>query len=96
MGGTRKSRGIVAGPECGPRQIQVRTFFQLLTAALNAYIEYIRLQRDRHLDALEDRLDALAADGDPVSKLRMERVAKRIKRERERIIRSPDDHAEGG
>ncbi len=71
----------------------MKLFFQLLTAALNAYIEHIRLQRDRHLDALEDRLDALAAGGSPADKLLMERVAQRIKRERERLIRSPDDHA---
>ena len=70
----------------------MKTFFRLLTAALHAYIEHIRLQRDRHLDALEDRLDALAAGGSPADKLRLERVAKRIKRERERLIRSPDDH----
>ena len=70
----------------------MKTFFRLLTAALHAYIEHIRLQRDRHLDALEDRLDALAAGGSPADKLLMERVAKRIKRERERLIRSTDDH----
>ena len=69
-------------------------FFRLLTAALNAYIEYIRLQRDRHLDALEDRLDALSAIGDSHSKLLMERVAKRIKRERERLIRSADSNSD--
>ncbi len=71
----------------------MKLFFQLLTAALHAYIEHIRLQRDRHLDALEDRLDALAAGGSPADKLLMERVAQRIKRERERPLRSPDDHA---
>ena len=71
----------------------MKALLHLLTAALNAYIEHIRLQRDRHLDALEDRLDALAAGGSPADKLLMERVAKRIKRERERIIRPADDHA---
>ena len=72
----------------------MKTFFQLLTAALQAYVEYVRLQRDRHLDALEDRLDALAADGSADSKLRIERVAKRLKRERERIIRSAHSDAD--
>ena len=61
-------------------------FLRLLTAALNAYIEYTRLQRDRHLDALEDRLDALAAVGTPADKLLMERVAQRIERERKRTL----------
>ena len=70
----------------------MKALLHLLTAALNAYIEHIRLQRDRHLDALEDRLDALAAGGSPADKLLMERVAQRIKRERERLIRSTDDH----
>tara|TARA_R100001082_G_C4244218_1_gene108691 strand:- start:342 stop:536 length:195 start_codon:yes stop_codon:yes gene_type:complete len=64
----------------------VKAFFQLLTAALQAYVEYVRLQRDRHLDALEDRLDALASIGDPASKLLMERVAQRIDRERKRLV----------
>ena len=72
----------------------MKTFFQLLTAALEAYVEHVRLQRDRHLDALEDRLDGLAAIGDPHSKLLMERVAKRIDRERKRLIRSSDDHVD--
>ena len=72
----------------------MKTFFRLLTAALEAYVEFVRLQRDRHLDALEDRLDGLAAIGDPHSKLLMERVAKRIKRERQRIIRSADSDAD--
>lgn len=67
-------------------------FIRLLTAALNAYIEHVRLRRDRHLDALEDRLDGLAAIGDAHSKLLIERVNKRIERERERTIRSPDHH----
>jgi len=72
----------------------VKAFLRLLTAALEAYVEFVRLQRDRHLDALEDRLDGLAAIGDPHSKLLMERVAKRIKRERERIIRSANSDAD--
>jgi len=72
----------------------VKPFIRLLTAALNAYIEHVRLRRDRHLDALEDRLDGLAAIGDAHSKLLIERVSKRIERERQRIIRSPDDHTD--
>tara|TARA_B100000287_G_scaffold316658_1_gene300260 strand:+ start:90 stop:308 length:219 start_codon:yes stop_codon:yes gene_type:complete len=72
----------------------VKAFLRLLTAALEAYVEFVRLQRDRHLDALEDRLDGLAAVGDAHSKLLIERVAKRIKRERERIIRSANSDAD--
>ncbi len=72
----------------------MKAFLRLLTAALEAYVEFVRLQRDRHLDALEDRLDGLAAVGDAHSKLLIERVAKRIKRERERIIRSANSDAD--
>ena len=72
------------------------SFFKLLTAALNAYIEHIRLKRDNRLDDLQDELDRLAASGDPVSLLQMERVAERIKREQQRLIRSPRDNSEGG
>ena len=74
----------------------MKTFFRFLTAALQAYVEHIRWQRDRYIDGLEDRLDALAADGSADSKLRIERIAKRLKRERERIIRSADDHSDRG
>ncbi len=69
------------------------SFFKLLTAALNAYVEYVRFQRDRRIDDLEDRLDLLASDGSATSKLLMERTAKRLKRERERTIRSPNSDA---
>ena len=57
-----------------------------LTAALNAFVEYIRWKRDRRIDDLEDELDRLAADGSPSSKLRIERIARRIKREQERTL----------
>tara|TARA_Y100000004_G_scaffold75981_2_gene85470 strand:- start:5 stop:190 length:186 start_codon:yes stop_codon:yes gene_type:complete len=57
-----------------------------LTAALHAYVEHIRWRRDRRLDDLEDELDRLAADGSPASKLRLERIAKRIDRERKRAL----------
>ena len=42
-----------------------------LTAALHAFVEYIRWKRDRRIDDLEDELDRLAADGSPASKLRI-------------------------
>ncbi len=57
-----------------------------LTAALNAFVEYIRWKRDRRIDDLEDELDRLAADGSPSSKLRIERIARRIKREHKRTL----------
>ena len=57
-----------------------------LTAALNAFVEYIRWKRDRRLDDLEDELDRLAADGSAFSKLRIERIHRRIQRERQRTL----------
>ena len=57
-----------------------------LTAALNAFVEYIRWKRDRRIDDLEDELDRLAADGSPSSKLRIERIARRIEREQKRTL----------
>ena len=69
------------------------TFFKLLTAALNAYIEYVRLQKDTRIDSLEDELDLLAADGSGASKLRIERIAQRLKRERLKSIRPADSES---
>ena len=66
----------------------MKAFLRLLTAALEAYVEFVRLQRDRHLDALEDRLDALASIGDPHSKLLMERVAKRIDWNKSKLLKT--------
>jgi len=57
-----------------------------ITAALHAFVEYIRWKRDRRIDDLEDELDRLAADGSPVSKLRIERIHRRIQRERQRTL----------
>ncbi len=68
------------------------SFFRLLTAALNAYIEYVRLQKDRRIDSLEDELDRLASDGSAASKLRIERIAQRLKRERIKSVRPPNNN----
>ncbi len=68
------------------------SFFRLLTAALNAYIEYVRLQKDKRIDSLEDELDRLASDGSAASKLRIERIAQRLKRERIKSVRPPNDN----
>jgi|TARA_Y100001963_G_scaffold159615_1_gene264098 hypothetical protein len=70
----------------------VTSFFRLLTAALNAYIEYVRLQKDKRIDSLEDELDRLASDGSAASKLRIERIAQRLKRERIKSVRPPNDN----
>ena len=57
-------------------------FFRLLTAALEAYIAYAKWRQRTYVYDLEDNIDDLASDGSPASKLRIERLAKRLKRER--------------
>ena len=57
-------------------------FFRLLTAALEAYIAYANWRQRTYVYDLEDNIDRLAADGSPAAKLRLERVAKRLERER--------------
>ena len=51
-----------------------------VTALANQYAEYLKNKRENEIDELEDEIDRLAADGSPASKLRLERLSKRIKR----------------
>ena len=57
-------------------------FFRLITAALEAYIAYAYWRQRTYVYDLEDEIDRLAADGSPAAKLRLERIAKRLERER--------------
>ena len=52
------------------------------TAACNAYAQWVLRQHETELDQIEDELDRLAAIGDGSSKLRIERLAQRLKRKR--------------
>ena len=63
---------------------------KLLTAVAKAYIATLQWKQRRFIYELEDQIDSLAADGSPSAKLRIERLAKRLKFERERIARSSD------
>ncbi len=58
------------------------TFFKLIKAALEAYIAYAKWRQRTYIYKMEDEVDELAADASPVSKLRIERLAKRLKQER--------------
>jgi len=58
-------------------------FFRLLTAALEAYVAYANWRQRKYVYDLEDDIDRLASDGSPVAKLRLERLSKRLKRERD-------------
>ena len=66
---------------------------RLLTELIKAYVAMINWKRRRYVYELEDDIDELAADGSPAAKLRIERLAKRLKFERERITRSSDRDA---
>jgi hypothetical protein len=66
---------------------------KLITAALQAYLTHLHWQHRNYVYDLEDEIDDLAADGSPAAKLRIERLAKRLKFERERIARPPDRDA---
>jgi hypothetical protein len=57
---------------------------KVITAALQAYVAYIKLKHRRFVYELEDEIDELAADGSPAAKLRLERIAKRLHRELKR------------
>jgi hypothetical protein len=62
-----------------------RSFFIALTVLMTQYGEYLKSKREHEIDKIEDEIDALAADGSPASKLRMERLAKRRKRKIEQL-----------
>lgn len=55
---------------------------QAFTAACNAYAQWVLRQHETELDQIEDELDRLASIGNGSSKLRMERLAQRLKRKR--------------
>ena len=65
----------------------------MLTELIKAYVAMIDWKRRRYVYELEDDIDELAADGSPAAKLRIERLAKRLKFERERIARPSDGDA---
>lgn len=56
-----------------------------IAAACTAYSSWVAWQRETEIDRIEDEIDRLAAIGDAASKLRMERLAKRLARKRERL-----------
>ena len=60
-------------------------FFVALTELAVQYGAYLKNKRENEIDKIEDEIDALAANGSPASKLRMERLAKRIKRKSEQL-----------
>tara|TARA_R110000868_G_scaffold53164_1_gene167189 strand:+ start:2092 stop:2325 length:234 start_codon:yes stop_codon:yes gene_type:complete len=63
----------------------LRLFLAALTTLAVQYGAYLENKRENEIDKIEDEIDALAANGSPASKLRMERLAKRIKRKSEQL-----------
>jgi hypothetical protein len=59
---------------------------KVIIAALQAYVAYVKLKHRRFVYEIEDEIDSLAADGSPAAKLRLERVAKRLRRELKRDV----------
>lgn len=55
---------------------------RLLTAALRAFVAHLEWKQRNYIYELEDAIDELASVGDAAAKLRIERLAKRLKRER--------------
>tara|TARA_B100000519_G_scaffold178876_1_gene169438 strand:- start:285 stop:500 length:216 start_codon:yes stop_codon:yes gene_type:complete len=69
-------------------------FMRLITAALEAFVAYINLKNRRYIDEIEDEIDELARIGTPSAKLRIERLGKRLSRERQRTLRSSDSNSD--
>ena len=65
---------------------------RLITAALEAFVAVMNLKRRRYIDEIEDEIDELARNGSPSAKLRIERLGKRLSRERQRTLRSTDSN----
>lgn len=65
--------------------ITLRLFLTALTTLAVQYGAHLKSKRENEIDAIEDEIDALAANGSSASKLRMERLAKRIKRKSEQL-----------
>ena len=67
---------------------------RLITAALEAFVGLIELKKTRYVDDIEDEIDELARIGTPSAKLRIERLGKRLSRERQRTLRSSDSNSD--
>jgi hypothetical protein len=65
--------------------ITLRLFLTALTTLAIQYGAYLKSKRENEIDKIEDEIDTLAANGSSASKLRMERLAKRLKRKSEQL-----------
>lgn len=60
-------------------------FLTAITTLAIQYGAYLKSKRENEIDKIEDEIDALAANGSSASKLRIERLAKRLKRKSEQL-----------
>lgn len=67
---------------------------RLLAELFKAYAAMLEWKRRIYIYELEDEIDDLAADGSPAAKLRIERLSKRLRFERERIARPSDGNSD--
>ena len=65
--------------------ITLRLFLTALTTLAIQYGAHLKNKRENEIDKIEDEIDTLAANGSSASKLRMERLAKRLKRKSEQL-----------
>ncbi len=67
---------------------------KMLTELIKAYVATLNWKRRIYTYELEDEIDDLAADGSPAAKLRIERLSRRLRFERERIARPSDGNSD--
>ena len=72
----------------------MRHFLRIIVLALEAYVNYTRSKHRKYVYGLEDEIDRLAADGSPAAKLQLERLSRRLKTERELLVRPSDDNTD--
>ena len=65
---------------------------KLLTASLRAFVAHLKWKQRHYIYGLEDEIDELAAYGSAAAKLRLERLGKRL--ERERTLRPTDSDSD--
>ena len=70
----------------------MKKFLGLIKSALDSFVHFSEWKRRTYIHELEDEIDRLAADGSPAAKLQLERLSRRLKTERELLVRPSDDN----
>ena len=72
----------------------MKKFLGLIKSALDAFVHFSEWKRRTYIHELEDEIDRLAANGSPAAKLQLERLSRRLKTERELLVRPSDDNTD--